>query len=124
MEYLENRYLVGAIQSMNQRQILAVEKKKVAALPRFKSRCSLCFKKFGRYFTFHHLWYVKGEPYFSDFNDNTKYQLAVLPFVKKNPPQFLLLCRVHHHYLEWAKKCGDPLWRRICRARGLSRGTK
>ena len=109
---------------MNKREILTVEKKKVAALPRFKSRCYVCWKKFGKFFTFHHLFYLDGEPYHKNYKDSTDYQLAVLPIVKKNPQQFLLLCKVHHHFVEWAKKLGDDKWRRFCKARGLSRGTK
>ncbi len=106
---------------MNQRQLLKVEKQKVALLPRFKNRCFVCWKKFGRGFTFHHLWYRDDEPYYSNFKDSTKYQLALLPYVKKRPTQFLLLCKVHHHFVEWGKKIkNEAMWKRFCLARRMS----
>jgi len=96
-------------------------KKKIAALPRFKSRCMVCRKPMARGFVFHHLYYVEGEPYYSDFKDSTKYQLALLPYVKKNPKQFLLLCKVHHHFVEWGKKIkNEAMWKRFCKARKMS----
>ena len=106
---------------MNQRQLLKQEKQKVALLPRFKNRCFVCWKKFGSGFTFHHLWYNKNEPYHADYKDSTKYQLDLLPHVKKNPKQFLLLCKVHHHFVEWAKKIkNEAMWRRFLLARRTS----
>jgi len=106
---------------MNKKQLLKEEKAKVAALPRFKNRCFVCWKKFGVGFTFHHLWYTKGEPDYTQFKDSSKYQIVLLPFVKRNPNQFLLLCKVHHHFVEWGKKIkNEGMWKRFCLARRLS----
>ena len=106
---------------MNKKQTLQIEKQKIAKLSRFKNRCYVCWKKFGKYFTFHHLFYVEGEPYHANYKDSTDYQLALLPFVKKNPKQFLLLCKVHHHFVEWGKKIkNEVMWKRFCKARRLS----
>ena len=105
----------------SKRETLLTEKRKVSSLSRFKNRCYVCWKKFGKYFTFHHLWYVEGEPYHADYQDNTDYQLAVLPYVRKNPKQFLLLCRAHHKYVEWGKSIkNEAMWKRFCIARKLS----
>jgi len=111
---------------MNKKEILL--KKKLRAAKKYHSRCYCCHREFRDTkaskklgWTFHHLFYKEGEPVYSEYKDSLNYQLALLPFVLKNPSQFLLLCKVHHHYLEWAKSCGDPLWRRICKARKMSR---
>jgi len=106
---------------MNKKEKLQIEKKKIASLPRFKGKCYVCWKKFGKYFLFHHLYYIDNEPYHADYKDNIEYQMAVLPYVKSNPKQFLLLCRVHHHFLEWGKKIGDDKFKRFCKARRMSK---
>ena len=107
---------------MNKRQVLLEQKRAVASLSRFKSQCYVCLKKFGKYFTFHHLYYIEGEPYHKNYMDNTDYQLAVLPYVRKNPKQFLLLCRTHHKYVEWAKSIKNKdMWMRFLRARSMSK---
>jgi len=73
------------------------------------------------FFVFHHLWYNQGEPYHKDYKDNSDYQLAVLPIVRKNPKQFLLLCRGHHDKVEWGKSLKDEgKWKRFCKARKMS----
>ena len=103
------------------KQILQEGKRIVASLPRFKSRCFVCRKKFGKYFVFHHIYYVEGEPYHAAFKDSTNYQLAVLPIIEANPIQFLLLCKAHHHFVEWAKSIkNEAMWRRFCKARKMS----
>jgi len=104
------------------KQILQERKRRVASLPRFKSRCFVCWKKFGKYFVFHHIYYVEGEPYHKAFKDSTNYQLAVLPIIENNPAQFLLLCKVHHHFVEWAKSIkNEAMWKRFCKARKMSK---
>lgn len=106
---------------MNQKQLLKQEKQKIALLPRFKNRCFVCWKKFGKGFTFHHLFYTPGEPDYTQFKDSTKYQVALIPYVKKNPKQFLLLCKVHHHLIEWLKKIkNEAMLKRILLARRMS----
>ena len=43
--------------------------------------------------------------------------MALLPYVKKNPKQFLLLCKPHHYFVEWGKKIKDKaMWRRYLTA--------
>ena len=34
---------------------------------------------------------------------NKKYNEALSKLIIKNPKRFLLLCRVHHHYIEWGR---------------------
>ena len=100
---------------MNKRDLLKSQKSQLAK--KFKSRCYVCRKPFGKYFVFHHIYYVDGEPFYKDFKDSTDYQLAVIPFVKKNTPQFLLLCKAHHHLVEWRRSIKDmAMWRRFCLA--------
>lgn len=105
--------------TLNKKDRLRLEKKLVAK--KFKSRCYVCWKKFGKYFLFHHLKYIDGEPYYTDYKSSIDYNLALLPFIRKEPKRFMLLCRVHHHFLEWGKKLGDDKFKRFCRARRMSR---
>lgn len=101
-------------------EYLQKTKQKLAKLPRFKFRCYVCHRNFGKGFTFHHLWYVSGEPTYRDFKSSVDYQLAVLPYVERNPKQFLLLCHKHHHALENLKRFGRATRKRLLRAVSMS----
>ena len=76
-------------------------KGKMALMPEYENRCFVCHKKFGRGFAFHHLWYLKtGEVYYKDYKNSNDYNGDLTKLIRKNPKRFLLLCRVHHHYIE------------------------
>ena len=101
---------------MNRKQLLE-EKKRLATLPSFKSRCFICWKKFKKGFSFHHTWYDGNEP---DYK-STKYFPYVFNQIRKNPRQFLLLCKAHHYFVEWGKSIkNEAMWLRFCKARKMS----
>ncbi len=94
-----------------------ITKKKLAR--KFKSRCYVCHKPFGKGFVFHHKWYDGTEP---DYKlDQNKYFDHVFEQIRKNPKQFLLLCGVHHYFVEWAKRIADDKFKRFLKARRMSR---
>lgn len=79
-------------------------KQKMAKRDDFNNRCYVCHKKFGRGFSFHHLWYLKiGEVHYKDYKNSRTYNDDLSILIKRNPKRFLLLCRVHHHYIEWGR---------------------
>ena len=106
---------------VNKRDMVYEEMLRVAKKGRFHNRCFVCWKKFGIGFHFHHLWYVDGEPMYRDYSNSTDYRIAVMPYIRKNPKQFLLLCTAHHRMVEWLEKMGDVKFRRLCRARRITR---
>ena len=106
---------------VTKRDLVYEEMLRVAKKGRFHSRCFVCWKKFGKGFHFHHLWYVDGEPMYRDYSNSTDYRIAVMPYIRKNPKQFLLLCTAHHRMVEWLAKMGDVKFRRLCRARRITR---
>lgn len=76
-------------------------KGQMALRPEYENRCFVCHKKFGRGFSFHHLWYLKkGEVHYKNYKNSKKYNEDLSKLIKRNPKRFLLLCRVHHHYVE------------------------
>jgi hypothetical protein len=87
---------------MQKKEILRNRKKKIA-VKYFKNRCYVCHRPLAKYFVFHHRYYVDGEPVYSNYNNSLDYQLALLPFIEKNPEQFYLLCKKHHKLVEWLK---------------------
>jgi len=109
---------------VSKRSIVQADMRRLAKNRRFHSRCYICWKKFGKGFQFHHLWYVEGEPLYSDYGNSSDYRIALAPYIRKSPQQFLLLCRAHHHLVEWGKKMGDVKFRRLCKARRMSRNGK
>ena len=79
-------------------------KGKMALRNEYKNRCYVCHKKFGHGFAFHHLWYLKkGEVHYKDYKNSRKYNDDLSKLIIKNPRRFLLLCRPHHHYIEWGR---------------------
>jgi hypothetical protein len=79
-------------------------KGQMALLNEYKNRCFVCHKKFGRGFAFHHLWYLKkNEVHYKNYKNSRKYNDDLTILIKRNPKRFLLLCRVHHHYIEWGR---------------------
>ena len=105
---------------VSKRSVVLEEMRKAAKSRRFHSRCYVCWKKFGKGFHFHHLWYVEGKPLYSDYSSSTDYRIAVNPYIRKSPQQFLLLCTAHHRMVEWLSKMGDVKFRRLTRARRLT----
>lgn len=86
---------------------------------KFKSRCYVCHRPFGKGFVFHHRFYDGTEP---DFNtDQNKYFDHVFAQIRKNPRQFLLLCHAHHYFVEWAKRISDDKFKRFLKARRMSK---
>jgi len=73
----------------------------------FGGVCFICNKPFGRSFLYHHLNYRFNERTYRDFEgDTVKYNLYILPIVRKEPDRFLLLCGRHHTVLSRLKKFG------------------
>ena len=58
---------------------------------------------------------------YRNYSNSTDYRIAVMPYIKKSPQQFLLLCTAHHRMVEWLTKMGDVKFRRLTRARRVSR---
>ena len=90
------------------------EKRRLAKL--YKSECYICHKKFGKGFLFHHIRYVEGERTHSDFKDSDTYNEYLCPIIEGRPKGFLLLCRNHHHILEWLKRLLPDKRQRLYRA--------
>ena len=109
---------------VSKRDLVYEDMLKVAKKRRFHGRCFVWLKKFGKGFHFHHVWFVEGEPIYSDYSNSTDYRIAVMPYIRKSPQQFLLLCTAHHRIVEWLSKMGDVKFRRLSRARRLTRNAK
>jgi hypothetical protein len=89
------------------------EKAKVAD-ELYANKCFLCNKKFGKYFSYHHLNYREDRKTYKDFGDTIQYHKYVLPEIKGQPERFILLCRGHHDILEWAVSIKNPdFWGRF-----------
>ena len=99
----------------------SVKKASLASLPRFKNRCYVCWKTFGKGFTFHHLNYIPGEPTYKDFTTTEGYNEFVLAIVEKYPTRFLLLCTKHHFAVEQLKKFGPDKRKRLLMALKMSK---
>jgi hypothetical protein len=100
--------------------------KKQIAYKYFGGRCFVCHVNFKKGFLFHHLWYNPNEKYYADFGgDSVAYNEYLIPLIEKNPSQFLLLCKKHHHAVEALKKFSpDKLVRLIDAAMMSGRPTK
>jgi len=66
----------------------------------FYDRCFWCLKKYGKFFSFHHLNYPPGELTYTSFNNTINYHKYILPRIIKEPDRFALVCRAHHHFVE------------------------
>ena len=97
------------------------EEKKTVAAEYYDGKCFVCERKFGKGFTFHHLWYNIGEPTYRDFAYNEDYQIFVLKAVAKMPDQFILLCKKHHVAVERLKRYKIETFRRLLKAVNMSR---
>lgn len=62
----------------------------------FGGKCFVCHKKFGKRFTFHHLFYLKREKQWKDFKNRDDYYKYLHPKIIKQPDRFLLLCNICH----------------------------
>lgn len=82
---------------MNKIKQTQIKRRHVAVL--LGGKCTLCLKKFGKNFHFHHVQYRVGEKKHSDFKSWTDYNEYVLPIINKNPAMFSLLCNTCHHLI-------------------------
>jgi hypothetical protein len=91
-----------------------LKKKEELAILEFGGVCFVCKKKFGKGFSFHHLNYKKGRLTYKSFTSTVNYHKYVLPEIKKEPWRFILLCKAHHHFVEWGASIKNPeLWRKF-----------
>lgn len=80
----------------------------------FDLQCFVCHKTYGKGFSFHHVNYRPGRFRYSHFNNTINYHRYVLPEIRAEPHRFLLLCKAHHHLVEWGASIKDiELWRRF-----------
>ena len=64
---------------------------------RFKQGCFVCHASHAKGgMTFHHLYYLKNEKTYSDFNSPLEYYEYLAPLIRENPKRFLYVCNVHH----------------------------
>ena len=96
--------------------------KEIVAKKYFKNRCYVCHKKYGKYFLFHHLWYIENDVIYKHYKNTITYNEALMPLVIKNKKRFLLLCRAHHKYVEWASSIKNKdMWKRFIKARTMTK---
>jgi len=95
---------------------------KVACSKLYGERCYVCHRKFGKGFTFHHLYYKEiGR----EANENTiytdrDYHERIYAEIRKNPKQFLLVCNKHHYNIEKLKKYTTKKLDRLVKAVRMS----
>ncbi len=100
----------------------AKEIKPFLAQKYYKNRCYVCHRKFGKGFAFHHLWYESDDAIYKNFKSPDLYHQALMPLIISNTKRFLLLCKGHHRYVEWAASIKDESkWKRFVRARKMTR---
>lgn len=73
----------------------------------YESRCYVCEKPFGRYFSFHHFFYPRYWKRHSDFSNNDQYDEYVLDRIVEHPGLFALLCRGCYHLVTITQRIGD-----------------
>jgi hypothetical protein len=93
------------------------ERKKELAV-KYGSQCYVCRKPFGKGFLFHHKWYDGTEP---SYNNKNEYYEHVFKQIQNNPNQFLLLCKVHHYFVEWGKRISTEKFKRYNKAVRMSK---
>lgn len=86
----------------------------------YESRCFVCHRKFGKRFTFHHLWYTPGEPIYRDFKSKQAYEAYLHPYILKHQDQFILLCTKHHFAVESLKRFKKANLNRLLKAVRMS----
>lgn len=79
---------------MNKLTEIKKQRKKTAEI--FGGICSVCSKKFGKNFHFHHIEYRDDEKKHSDFASWINYNEYVLPIITSIPKKFALLCNGCH----------------------------
>ena len=89
------------------------QKIKVASIKYFNSECYICAKPFGKGFLFHHVRYKEGEKTYRDFTKYLSYQMYILRKVRKDPSNFVLLCRGHHFLVEKMKRFNADKFERL-----------
>ncbi len=100
---------------------IAREIKQRLAKKYYKNRCFVCHKKLGKFFAFHHLWYLEEDAIYKNFRNTNDYHKELEKFINSNPKRFILLCRAHHHLVEWASSIKDEsMWKRFVKARKMT----
>jgi len=115
----ENQTSQTGTKKIPKRMRIINEKREVAKL--FNSVCFVCGRRYGKGFAFHHLFYVEGEKTFSDFGDTYNYHEYVLPIIRDRIKGFLLVCKTHHHLIEWICKFGEKNRNNLYRAVSLTK---
>lgn len=100
---------------MNKQEVIYAKKLELA--PLFSSRCYGCRKKFGKGFTYHHIFYYKDGKVYTDEG----YHDTIYDEIKKNPSQFLLLCTKCHFIIGMWKKYEHKKFRRLVKAVNMAR---
>ncbi len=91
-----------------------LKEKEEVAQTLFGGVCFVCDKKFGKGFAFHHCNYRTDRLTYSSFKNTINYHKYVLPEIRLMPHLFLLLCKAHHHFVEWGASIKNPeLWRKF-----------
>ena len=106
---------------MSKKDIVEKLKREVASMPQFDLKCEVCHRKYGKYFVFHHKWYLDSDKIYSDFKHTYAYNEYVLPIVKKDPNRFALLCKKHHKVVEILKMFKKENFERLIRVTKESR---
>jgi len=91
--------------------------KKLECAPLFSSKCKICQKKFGKGFTYHHVFYYKNGTVYSD----KEYHEKIYDEIKEHPEQFMLLCTKCHFVLERLKRFNPKRFERLVKAVRKSR---
>lgn len=100
----------------------AKEIKSYLAKKYYKNRCYICRKRFGKGFAFHHLKYEEQDAIYKNYKGNSdKYHRDLERFIISNPKRFLLLCKPHHHFVEWGASIKNKsMWNRFIKARRMT----
>ena len=109
MNKLQNLSLVGI-------------KHDLARLPRFKLGCYVCHAKHHkRGMTFHHLYYLKGEKTYGDFNSTLEYYDYLAPLIRHQPERFLYVCNIHHQAITRLRRWRGANLNRLIKAVRMTR---
>jgi hypothetical protein len=78
--------------------------------------------------TFHHLWYIFNDVVYKNYPKNTGGQLQYYkdlePLIRETPKRFLYVCNTHHQAIERVSRYGDVIFKKLVRARKLTRENK
>ena len=109
---------------MNQSQKLTLVgiKNDLALATEFKQGCFVCHARASKSgMTFHHLWYLKGEKTYDDFNSSLEYYQYLAPLIRHNPKRFLYVCNVHHQAITRLRRWRGHNLKRLIKAVRMTR---